>query len=137
MKDDFERLARLAKLLGWPKLQAHEHALNEEDTAKLNLQTIRWYTSEIHESFFLQFNVMPSWCGCVYAINYRLCSGWHTFGLFDDDVLMKKEAERLGNYLAFDWVSTLSKRREYRLLHPQCAKYSYKRIRNEGFPKVD
>jgi hypothetical protein len=89
--------------------------------------------------FFLQFNEAPPgqtvvYVGAVYAMRYRLCSGWHRFTLFGTPEAMAQEATKLGQWLHRRWYETLPMRREFRRLHPECANYSWPRIRKQGPP---
>ena len=124
------QLARLANLLGWPELRTCRH----DDTT--------WYESGKSEGgrndLFLQINHsrrnQNSYFGAVYAIRYRICSGWHLFTLPTDDEAIVDVADRLDCWLNHKWFATLQMRRKFRESHPECKDFSWKRIRDEGPP---
>ena len=123
------QLTLVAKMLGWPGLRLHQHA----DTT--------WYESGESKGgrndFFLQFNHSQnqenSYLGAVYALRFRICTGWHPFTL-GGGVELEAETARLSGWLHRKWFSTLAMRRKFRELHPECQGYSWKRIRDEGPP---
>jgi hypothetical protein len=126
----YVRLSQLADLLGWPELHSHRHA----DTT--------WYESGLSEGgrsdLFLQFNHAPNgehgFFGAVYAIRYRICTGWHQFTLATVDGSLDGMASELDCWLHHRWFATPKMRRTFRKLHPECASYSWRRIRDEGPP---
>lgn len=75
----FSALRRFANRLGWSGLRRHRHVF-ERDPAE-----IIWYDTRDDNGFaddiFLQINECPlgqtiSYTTAVYAIRYRLCTGW-------------------------------------------------------------
>lgn len=125
-----KQLARLAGLLEWPELRTHRH------------REITWYVSGQCEGgrndLFLQFNHTPkghdSYVGAVYAIRFRICTGWHPFTLKANEQPIEQVANQLEGWLRRRWFSAQPLRRTYRRMHPECAGYSWRRIRAEGLP---
>jgi hypothetical protein len=72
---------------------------------------------------------MITYTGAVYAIRYRIVSGWHKLRLFANHDDLRCEAVRLEPWLAWNWFATAEKRREYRLAHPECAGQSWRTVK--------
>lgn len=93
------------------------------------------------DDLFLQINESPigqaiAYEACVYAIRYSIVSGWHSmkltpYGQFDD-----AEPQRLDDWLHRRWFVAPANRRSYRTRHPECAGWSWGRIRREPVPHV-
>ncbi|PHR85855.1 MAG: hypothetical protein COA78_38740 [Blastopirellula sp.] len=139
------RLSQFAALLGWSPLRVYQHTLDDRSTEN-STSIITWYESEEnispHTDCFLQINEHPigqthTYNAAVYAIRYRICTGWHQFTLHKSKRDQAAEAERIGQWLHKDWFTTLAKRREFRQLYPQCTGYSWKKIREVGPPELD
>ena len=138
-KKPVDQLQRLTRLLGWRfRLQLHQHRIHENDGASGHRgKILTWYEAGVatggRQDCFLQINESPqgqtvTYTGAVYAIRYRICSGWHEFRLFSSDDDLQREAARLAPWLAWDWFATIEKRRAYRLAHPECAGKSWRTI---------
>lgn len=140
------RLRKFVRLLGWrTPLRRYEHRIGA-DAPPVNLRgrVIRWYETGVSNGgkldCFLTINEAPqgptlTYAGAVYAIRYRLCTGWHGFRLFATDVDLETEATRLAPWLAHEWFATLEKRRAFRQAHPECVGFTWRRIVNEGPPR--
>jgi hypothetical protein len=128
------RLKRFAERLGWRGVCANRHVIDRTAELARCGQVIRWYDCGSYDDILLQINEGPTWYACVYAIPYRLCSGWHAFRLFPGSARLDNEADRLWDFLARDWFSSRDGRRLYRDLHPECTGYTWRRFRNEGTP---
>ena len=127
----YEHLQAWAALLGWNDLQPHEHVVPADDPTPAAGAVIVWYESGTPDDITLQFNVAPSHRAAVFALRYRLFSHWHPFELYDDPASQHAEAERLTDSLHHRWFATRAARRAYRLQHPECAGYSWRRLRAE------
>jgi len=124
-----------ARLLGWPELTLIEYPLPKRCRKALGFKIVCYYRWESEETDIrFQVNMMPVWHACVYAIRYRICTGWHVFRLYRHPGWLRREAERLDEFLRADWFLTLEGRRLFRARDPECADISWKRIRSEGFP---
>ena len=119
-------------MLGWPDLRIYQH--NCVDDGSPTVTT--WYESGQSDGqrsdFFLQINESPqgqalTYVGAIYAMRYRICSGWHRFKLSDS-------IEGVAPWLHRRWYDTLVMRRQFRSLHPECDNYSWARIRTQGPP---
>ena len=125
------RLNLWAACLGWNGLERWESPDDE--------MPFVWYESGIttgrsdHFAFHINVGRMPrDECrAAVYAVRYRLVSGWHDFTLYHTESEIAGEAQRSAAWLHKDCFLSLAKRREYRMNHPECAGYSWKRIREE------
>lgn len=138
----FATLQRFGALIGWSPLRICQHAI-EGEQAESGPHVVTWYESgdsgNPRTDCFLQINESPigqstTYNGAVYAIRYRLCTGWHAFTLHRNRRDIKVEASRLSEWLHRDWFDSIAKRREFRMLHPECVGYSWKKIRDVGPP---
>jgi hypothetical protein len=132
-------LARFSAALGWPGLRIFQHRYLDGDAPVVTT----WYESGesggFRTDFFLQINEAPSgqtltYVGAVYAMRFRICSGWHPFTLYDTAEQQAVEASKVDVWLNRRWYDTLGMRREFRRLHPECANYSWARLRRQGPP---
>ncbi len=123
--------------LGWPKLRCWQHV-----TEPTKVQ-VTWYESGeadgTRDDLFLQINECPigqawTYVAGVYAIRYRICTGWHSMRLTTDLRCDASEADRLDGWLHRRWFDTLADRRQFRRLHPECSGWTRKRLRNERLP---
>jgi hypothetical protein len=130
-------LARFAAALGWSDLRMCEHRGSGEEAGVATT----WYESGpsdgVRNDFFLQITEAPSgqaltYVGAVYAMRYRLCSGWHPFTLRWTAEEQAAEVAQVDVWLHRRWYETAPMRREFRRLRPECAGYSWTRIRREG-----
>ena len=133
--DRYKLVLKWAKLLGWPTLKRYEHRIDESAPEDLRGLIIRWYEWECRKTgIVFQVNRMPVWHAGVYAIRYRICTGWHVFRLRSDPSSLRREAERVGDFLRADWFLSAEGRHLFRKQHPECAGITWKRIQTEGLP---
>ena len=128
------RLRKLASMLGWTGLTRFQHVIRDDTPCVSKDQIIHWYESGSIENIMLQINADPSYHAAVYAIRYRICSGWHSFFLYQDENRQQREAQRLEGWLGHRWFDSLTLRREYRTLHPACTGYTFRKLRDLGPP---
>lgn len=140
------RLRRFVRLLGWQApLRMYQHQIGADASPRnLRGRVIRWYETGVSKGgkldCFLMIHEAPqgqtlTYVGAVYAIRYRICTGWHGFRLFAADAELETEATRLAPWLAHEWFATLEKRRVFRQIHPECVGFTWRRIANEGVPR--
>jgi hypothetical protein len=126
---DIELLQEMCRHWGWPSLVEYEHVIPAD------AQVVRWYESHGPKGIFLQLNHKEEqMSACVFAIRYRLCSGWHSFMLPKTCALAIQEAKKLDHWLSIEWFLTSDKRECYRIVHPKTTKFTWKRLRDEGPP---
>jgi hypothetical protein len=70
----------------------------------------------------------------VYAVRFRIVTGWHSLRLTPDESCDDAEVERLDGWLNRRWFDTPANRREFRSLHPECSGWSWGRIGREPLP---
>lgn len=130
------RLERFAASLGWHDLQPHQHTL-DDDTS------VVWYesgrtTGDASQHFALQINEHPigstdHFAAAVHCMKYRICSGFHTFSCRSIPEA-QAESRRLFAWLDHGWFATPKSRQAYRVAHPECADYSWRKLREQGEP---
>jgi hypothetical protein len=131
MQTETKTLRRFASRLGWPLLVEHF----VEVPAKVNggkAELVRWWESEAASGLFLQINERPVLAAAVYAVRFRIFTGWHPIAVSTDRTKSAtEEAKRLHSLMAFEWFETTEQRRLYRLRNPVCAGYTWKRVAEE------
>ena len=131
---DLRRLQQFAAMLGWRGLRELRHIVNDDEDRRSAGSLIRWYESGSRDRMFLQINESPCYQAAVYAMRYRLCTGWHAFTLYADARKQAIEAARLEGWLHRKWFTTIQCRREFRRRHPECCNYTWHRIATSGLP---
>jgi hypothetical protein len=133
-----------SRSLGWKsRLRAYRHWAGRDAKRRLGVEVVRWY--ECGQSTggrfdcFLQINEYgrphaEQYEAAVYAIRFRLCTGWHRFRLFGDQEKLKREADRLADWLDWKWFGSIDGRRQFRQTHPECTGYSWAKLRRDGPP---
>jgi hypothetical protein len=134
MIDAHERLKTFSRWLAWRGVQEYRHVVEETVQGLRKGQVIRCWCSGSYDDVALHMIENPPWYASVFALRYRICTGWHKFHPYVDAQKLGREARRLDNFLNRRWFTTIEKRREFRLLHPECAEYSWRRLREEGPP---
>jgi len=128
-------LVRFARTLGWRNLRRHVQIVGTGSSVPRGT-VIVWYTSGHYDDIALQINERPDWRICVYAIPYRIWSGWHSFSLCEDPVAMGREVARLDEWTHRRWFANRESRARYRCRHPECDGYDWDRIAAEGPPSL-
>jgi hypothetical protein len=132
-KKRFELLKQFAALLGWGELEQFQHAVRNVPGLKGEV-LITWYESGSFEDILFQINELPSLCAAVYAVRFRICTGWHAFELHGDLSSLRAETDRLDEWLNRRWFDTIEGRRTFRKRHPECAGYTLTKLRKQGPP---
>ncbi len=138
----FDSLHHFASELGWSELRLCQHTINDSAVAPEPFVTTWYESGEANggrSDFFLQINPTPThgiatYAAAVYAMRYRICTGWHSFTLGKTANDVVAEALRLECWLHRKWFDSLARRKQFRMLHPECANYSWARMRNQGPP---
>ncbi len=128
-----KHLQEFAAILGWPELIGYQHRV-DSPSSNYHGRLVKWYESGSLERLLFQINEQPCLCAAVFALRYRICSGWHAFDYSTRSSRIRAEAARLAPWLArcnFDGVNA---RRAFRIQHPECSNYSLKRVRDCGLP---
>lgn len=134
-------LQQFARALGWSRLRMFQHTLQD---APGKSKIITWYESGFNDggklALFLQINEHPigtlrTYNAAVYAMRYRMCTGWLPFRLTAALQHDPNESECLAGRLHRKWFQTIEARREFRVKHPECVGYSWKRIGEIGPPQ--
>jgi len=129
---DTANLSRFCRALGWP---APRRFTREAAPGALSdgAELIEWFEAR-DAGVWLQVNRRPGWCACVYALRFRLCSGRHAFDL--QPATLKPEVARLRPWLARSWFASPEARQAYRRAHPECARYTWRKLRETGSPHI-
>jgi hypothetical protein len=141
--DPLPKLRRLAESLGWKRLRKFQ--FNVPDEVPTEYRIVTYYVSDGKDvdlsRTFMQINESPigrkdQYLACVYAIPYRLCSGWHFFRLPRGRTATKECVEKLAVWLARSNFSSLDGRRAYRAAHPETTGYMRKFLSSHGEPYI-
>ena len=71
------RIRRFIRLLGWPRPTYGRHVVRGSLEPKQDGMILRWYDSGNYDYALLEINLQPNVRACVFAIRYRLCTGWY------------------------------------------------------------
>ena len=132
------RLDTFMALLGWPATTRYR--LPAEIAHDLDSLEAAYFTiGEMEQPLYLQVNPQlgahPLLFGVsIYALQYRICSGWHGVLLRELPTELEAEALMAEPWLARHHFESPASRRAYREAHPECAGYNWRRIREEGPP---
>jgi hypothetical protein len=139
------QLEKWIRLLGWrSRLRKYQHVVDDDASPRLRGKVITWYTAGKstggRDDCFLQINEAPqghsAWHeASIYAIRYRIFTGWHRFRLCWTEAKLREEAERLDEWLHWRWFAGLEGRRTFRQAHPKCVGYTWTKIAKEAPPK--
>jgi hypothetical protein len=129
-----ESFYEFAGNLGWKNLREFIHRVPPEDQVNFPHEKVIWYEATLSKDCFLQINVLGGLQAAVYAIRYRICSGWHSFNPGRSLKQCRAEADRLHDRLAKEWFTSTASRRQYRMRYPQCTGYTWTKLSNEGPP---
>lgn len=137
----------IVRSLGWGKAVRYSHNPSQKFSNSndgKSTEKLVWYEAgEVGDpktDCFLQLNELAETRGvlicsaAVYAIRYRICTGWHAFRLDQDSHRRSEEAGRLSEWLHYDNFSSVAARREFRLRHPETTGYSWQKIKTDGPP---
>jgi len=140
----YSRLRKLKELLGWrAPLRQYRHRPPRDADNELP-SVITWYecgeSTGGRQDCFLQINQCPQgqtdhYAAAVYAIRFRICTGWLTFHLPVGGAGLRGVAEQLSPWLQNKWFEDLIGRRTLRASHPECVGYTWTRLRREGPPQ--
>ena len=131
-----DALCAFASALGWSPLRLRQHDATGE-------APVTWYESGdvIHgrSAFFFQINERPignprTYEAAVYAIRFRIYTGWREFQLDAALNFNLAEAKRLESLLHRRLFVSPATRKLFRANHPECANYSWQRVRETGRP---
>ncbi len=135
----FTQLRRILHWLGWEGLQMERAPVEKQSESAHPLMEYFFTIGEMDSQLYLQVNPLPLQHSrlygiCVYAMGYRLCSGWHGIIPTCTDDAMRIQLDHVRSWIARDNFTSLNARREYRFKHPECKDWSWLRIQNNGGP---
>ena len=141
IQDIRERVDGVLRRLGWPKSQLCRLPEESEGVGAL---TLRHYFSigEMDHPLYVQVNLegaahpLLAMVG-VYAMRYRICSGWHGVLLHESPDELMAEADAAASWVAREHFESAAARKAYRAAHPECSSSSWRRIRAEGGPPCE
>lgn len=135
MRSKLKQLNFMAAAWGWAPLRARYLNMGNRHSSP---PTCVWYVSGddsgTRTHCALQINEAPNgqqvtYEAAVYAIRYRIYSGWHGFTLHASPQRLRDEGERLSGWMHYSWFASVDKRREYRRKHPECCGFTWRRMR--------
>jgi hypothetical protein len=122
-----ESIALLVKGLGWPQPEKFEQVLPRSERSPR--QKTVWYESESEGD--LQLFVSTYYAIVVYALRYRLYTGWIPITPPRSQNKLAAEIERLEPWIHRRHFAAPEARKQFRQLHPECAGYTRDRIQHE------
>lgn len=143
---DVHATAAMARELGWGKFNLFIYEVPEPDdsdkkgTLSVWMECREWSSNCNSDDIFMQINLDNATKGglrmCVFAIRYRICTGWHRFTAHTAPAKRRKEATRLSPFFEASHFINPKNRRNYRMTYPQSYGYTWKRVREEGVPEL-
>ena len=127
--DTLEKLNCLFNSLGWPAIKEERRILEPRPERDEPRREIVWYEGHSKHGLTIIINRQPCWNCAVYALRYRLFSGWHEFALGRTSTQLLMEASRLESTVAHEWFATAQGRCEYRKNHPLSAGFTWEKVR--------
>jgi hypothetical protein len=133
----YVRLQRLCLDLGWVAPLIMHRTPNEfHDRLKPSLTRYFFSMHEMNSPIYVQINPQTDqhprlFAMNIYAIRYRLCTGWQGFML---DRNQGQEVLIQWPWLHSSNFETLRSRRVFRTTNPECNGYSWRRVRDSGPP---
>jgi len=132
-------LQRIAAYWGWSELRRELVSYVDEQSGKR--RTVVYYVSgqndwRLPAPLYLQINQCPigqlrQYSVAVYALGYRICSGWYCFRLSEQHADQAR-ISALSDLVGRSHFDTVESRRAFRKNHPECAGYSWPKIRRYG-----
>lgn len=142
--DRFHLAKRFAKMLGWQSLRRLQHTSRHFAGNSGPPDVFIWYEAgqigNPRTDCFLQLNEWGAdstkvmYSGAVYAVRYRICTGWHNIGPLQDEPSTTALAKEWQQWFDRRIFLSLRGRRQFRERHPECAGYSWTTIRRAGPP---
>ena len=131
----FPIVSRFARLLGWKDLESNTHTYSRKaKSGETIVRVVRWFDYTSADDLRLQINETPCLSAAVYAIRFKICSGYYPILLDDEWANVNDEAERLRSRLHRSCFTTQRARREFRKQWPQCTGFTWTRLREQGAP---
>ena len=133
----FLRLQRFCVELGWEAPLVMQRTPNEfHDRQKPSLTRYFYTMYEMDLPIYVQINPQTDlhprlFAMNIYAMRYRLCTGWHGFMI---DRNQSEEIKKLLPWLHATIFATQSGRALLRKRSPECREYNWQRIRDTEPP---
>lgn len=133
----FLQLQQFIGKLGWQGL--HRDECPDSQSASERLDRYFYRIGEMDDDIYVQINSQSEqhphlFAVNVYAMRFRICSGWHGFMLAASSDHQQAEVPKVWQWAANEHFRCQASRRMYRRDHPECAGYSWRRIQMEGPP---
>lgn len=122
---DHRWLNEFCRELEWPQPRRYSHKHAHRLTV--------WYESQVQEDLFLQINLKPCLAACVFAWQYKLCSGWCAIDTVNGSPQI--EAARLGPWLHYLHFASENGRQQYSEAHPECVGFTKAPVLFEDAPR--
>lgn len=141
LREIHARVDALRARWGWPPAELSR--LPAECARVGPLEIVHYFTiGEMDEPLYVQVNLHGEAhpllaMTCVYAMRYRLCSGWHGVLLHESPAELLAEADGAACWLAREHFTSAAARKAYRAAHPECRGWSWRRIREEAGPPYE
>ena len=129
-------VSELAEVLGWPQPRFFQHSLEGDAAERYGNQVVQWAESRIDGGVFLQINHHPvrpnEYSLCVYAMRYRICSGWRYLSLDTSKRQRTRVFRQLRPFYDLRHFEDAPLRSAYRSEFPDSQGWTWKRIQQEG-----
>ena len=125
------QLRMYAASLGWNALTKHAisvpHRIGKQPPTR-----ITWFQSYLPNDAFLQINLLPRPQAAVYALKFRLFTGWRPI---PTPKRPPRPADNRLDRLHAKWFQTPAARAQFRTRYPECAGFTWDRVASEQLRK--
>jgi hypothetical protein len=118
--------------LGWTRPRRLSFTLPRSEVRRSSSRKIVWYESGERDYYVLQVNTTPRWFAAVFAIRYRIFTGWHKIPQFPVIRFPTSRLELMSELFHVSHFATVTGRRQFRVHHPEAGGFSWTKIRTLG-----
>lgn len=118
------QIRKWAASLGWTDLKKWTHSI-PHPTGKLPPDLITWFECHLPNGAFLQINLRPRLQAAVYALKFRLFTGWHPIS--PQERVTRPTTDPLDR-LRVKWFQTPAARARFRIRYAECAGFTWNKV---------
>lgn len=118
--------------LGWPRPKRFSLTLPRSERRQPLVEKIFWYESGDRDSYVLQVNTYPKWYAAVFAIRFRIFTGWHKIPKLPAMRFPKSQLDLAIELFHASHFASVTGRRQYRIDHPESMGFTWTKIRALG-----
>ncbi len=121
------QIRKYAASLGWTALKKCTTSV-PHPSGKRPPTHVTWFMRHLPNGAFLQINTRPRLQAAVYALKFRLFTGWHPIS--PRKRVSRPTADPLDRLRA-TWFQTPAARAKFRTRYPECSGFTWERVASE------